>query len=273
MQSYERLRRHVHARPSPSRSAPTSTSRRCWCRTASRARCPRCPTAVQKQGVTVQKKSTSILSFVTLTSPDGRLRQPVSRATTPPSALKDEIARLPGVGSVTVFGAGQYSMRIWLDPEQAAGARPDGVRRRSAPCSSRASRSPPARSAGRRRSTARPSSTRIKVQGRLDEPPSSSTTIIVKTGGAGGVTRRARHRPRRARRAGRTARPSSSTASPPPASAMFQSPGANALDVADRGRDTDGGAGEGLPRRPALLDPVQHHQVRRWRRSTRSTRR
>ena len=32
--------------------------------------------------------------------------------------LKDEIARLPGVGNVNVFGAGQYSMRIWLDPEK-----------------------------------------------------------------------------------------------------------------------------------------------------------
>ena len=39
--------------------------------------------------------------------------------------LKDELARLPGVGNVNVFGAGQYAMRIWLDPRQAAGARPD----------------------------------------------------------------------------------------------------------------------------------------------------
>ena len=46
---------------SPSRSAPTSTSRRCWCRTACRARSPRLPQAVQAQGVTVKKKSTAIL--------------------------------------------------------------------------------------------------------------------------------------------------------------------------------------------------------------------
>ena len=44
-------------------------------------------------------------------------------------SLKDELARLPGVGNVTVFGAGQYSMRIWLDPNklQARGLTPQDV--------------------------------------------------------------------------------------------------------------------------------------------------
>ncbi len=37
--------------------------------------------------------------------------------------VKDELARLPGVGAVQVFGAGEYSMRVWLDPEQAGVAR------------------------------------------------------------------------------------------------------------------------------------------------------
>ena len=32
--------------------------------------------------------------------------------------LQDELARLPGVGNVNVFGAGQYAMRIWLDPDK-----------------------------------------------------------------------------------------------------------------------------------------------------------
>ena len=65
--------------PSPSRSAPISISRRCWCRTGWRARWRRCRSAVQAQGVTVQKKSTAILQFVTLTSPRWPLRQPLSR--------------------------------------------------------------------------------------------------------------------------------------------------------------------------------------------------
>ena len=75
------------------------------------------PPAVQAQGVTVQKRSTAILLFVTLTSPDGRFDS-LYLANYATINLKDELARLPGVGNVNVFGAGQYSMRIWLDPEK-----------------------------------------------------------------------------------------------------------------------------------------------------------
>src|SRR5262249_47172428 len=75
------------------------------------------PDAVQKQGVTVQKQSTAILSFVTLTSPDGRFDS-LYLANYATIRLKDELARLPGVGNVLIFGAGQYSIRVWLDPEK-----------------------------------------------------------------------------------------------------------------------------------------------------------
>ena len=75
------------------------------------------PQPVQAQGVTVQKRSTAILLFVTLTSPDGRYDS-LFLANYATINLKDELARLPGVGNVNVFGAGQYSMRIWLDPEK-----------------------------------------------------------------------------------------------------------------------------------------------------------
>jgi HAE1 family hydrophobic/amphiphilic exporter-1 len=75
------------------------------------------PQAVQAQGVNVQKRSTAILLFVTLTSPDGRYDS-LYLANYATIKLKDELARLPGVGNVNVFGAGQYSMRIWLDPDK-----------------------------------------------------------------------------------------------------------------------------------------------------------
>ena len=75
------------------------------------------PQAVQAQGVTVQKRSTAILLFVTLTSPDDRYDS-LYLANYATINLKDELARLPGVGNVNVFGAGQYSMRVWLDPEK-----------------------------------------------------------------------------------------------------------------------------------------------------------
>src|SRR3954463_11702017 len=75
------------------------------------------PQAVQVQGVTVQKRSTAILQIVTLTSPQGSYDS-LYLSNFATIRLKDEIARLPGVGSVSVFGAGQYSMRIWLDPNK-----------------------------------------------------------------------------------------------------------------------------------------------------------
>jgi HAE1 family hydrophobic/amphiphilic exporter-1 len=75
------------------------------------------PDAVQAQGVTVQKRSTAVLLFVTLTSPDNRFDS-LYLANYATISLKDELARLPAVGNVVVFGAGQYSMRIWLDPDK-----------------------------------------------------------------------------------------------------------------------------------------------------------
>src|SRR5262252_976628 len=75
------------------------------------------PQAVQVQGVNVQKRSTAILQIVTRTSPDRRYDS-LYMSNFATIRLKDEISRLPGVGNVTVFGAGQYSMRVWLDPSK-----------------------------------------------------------------------------------------------------------------------------------------------------------
>ena len=72
---------------------------------------------MQAQGVTVQQKSTAILQFVTLTSPDGRYDS-LFLANYATINLQPELARLPGVGQVNIFGAGQYSMRVWLDPNK-----------------------------------------------------------------------------------------------------------------------------------------------------------
>ncbi len=75
------------------------------------------PASVQAQGVVVQQKSTSILQFVTLTSPkktyDGLFLNNYALIN-----MQNELARLPGVGNVLIFGTGQYAMRIWLDPEK-----------------------------------------------------------------------------------------------------------------------------------------------------------
>jgi len=75
------------------------------------------PQAVQAQGVTVQKKSTAILQIVTLNSPDGSFDS-LYLSNYATINLVNELARLPGVANVNVFGASEYAMRIWMDPEK-----------------------------------------------------------------------------------------------------------------------------------------------------------
>ncbi|MFG1395148.1 efflux RND transporter permease subunit [Xanthobacter agilis] len=86
------------------------------------------PTAVSTQGLTIKKKSTSILQFVNLYSSDGRFDN-LFLSNYATISLVNELARLPGVGDVTVLGSGDYAMRIWLDPDklQAYGLTPSDV--------------------------------------------------------------------------------------------------------------------------------------------------
>jgi HAE1 family hydrophobic/amphiphilic exporter-1 len=73
------------------------------------------PSAVQAQGVVVKTKSTDILQIVTLTSPSGKYDS-LFLNNFATINLENEIERIEGVGGVTVFGVGPYSMRIWLNP-------------------------------------------------------------------------------------------------------------------------------------------------------------
>jgi len=75
------------------------------------------PESVQAQGVTIQKKNTAILQIVTLDSPDGQYDS-LFMSNYATINLVNDLARLPGVGNVTVFGASNYAMRIWLDPNK-----------------------------------------------------------------------------------------------------------------------------------------------------------
>ncbi|MFG1294867.1 efflux RND transporter permease subunit [Xanthobacter variabilis] len=77
------------------------------------------PADVQALGVTVQKKSSSILQFITLSSPDERY-DPLFMTNYAVINVIDELARTPGVGSASLFGQMNYSMRIWFDVERLA---------------------------------------------------------------------------------------------------------------------------------------------------------
>jgi hydrophobic/amphiphilic exporter-1 (mainly G- bacteria), HAE1 family len=185
------------------------------------------PQAVQNQGVTVQKKSTSILLFVTLTSPEAKYDS-LYLSNYATLNLKDELARLPGVGNVTVFGAGQYSMRIWLDPNklQVRGLMPQDVvqaiQQQSQQVTAGQVGAPPAPAGQGFQYT-------LNVNGRLDDA-SQFEDIIVKTGSNGDVTR--------VRDVGSVelgaqtySQIFSLNKQPATGIGVFQSPGANALDV------------------------------------------
>ena len=216
------------------------------------------PPSVQNQGVTVQKKSTSILLFVTLTSPDSKYDS-LYLSNYATLNLKDELSRLPGVGNVTVFGAGQYSMRVWLDPNklQTRGLMPQDVvqaiQQQSQQVTAGQIGTPPTPPGQAFQIT-------LNVNGRLDDA-SQFEDIIVKTGNNGDVTR--------VRDVGWVelgaqtySQIFSLNKQPAAGIGVFQSPGANALEVEQRGREEDGGAGEGLPARHQIRHAVRHHQIR-----------
>lgn len=77
---------------------------------------PSLPDAVQAQGVQTAKRSTAILAIVALSSSDPS-HDSLFMANYATINVIDQISRIPGIGNVVVFGAGQYAVRIWMDPE------------------------------------------------------------------------------------------------------------------------------------------------------------
>ncbi|GGP67476.1 multidrug efflux RND transporter permease subunit [Shewanella algicola] len=80
---------------------------------------PRLPQEVQRLGIVTEKSSPDLTMVVHLTSPDNRYDM-LYLSNYAVLKVKDELARIKGVGAVRVFGAGDYSMRVWLDPNKVA---------------------------------------------------------------------------------------------------------------------------------------------------------
>jgi HAE1 family hydrophobic/amphiphilic exporter-1 len=78
---------------------------------------PQLPEEVRRQGISVQKQSTDIILVISLTSPD-KTFDSLFMANYATLRLRDELSRVSGVGGVDVRGGSDYSMRVWLDPEQ-----------------------------------------------------------------------------------------------------------------------------------------------------------
>ena len=90
---------------------------------------PRLPEDVQRLGVVTRKTSPDFLMVVNLVSPDHSLdRGYMSNYAL--TQVRDRLARIDGVGDVQLFGARDYAMRVWIDPEPRRGARSHGRRNR-----------------------------------------------------------------------------------------------------------------------------------------------
>ncbi|MCP4451928.1 MAG: hydrophobe/amphiphile efflux-1 family RND transporter, partial [Planctomycetes bacterium] len=78
---------------------------------------PLLPEEVKRQGVTTQKQSTSMSQAIALVSPNGTFDD-VYLSNYINVRLKDSLSRVDGVGSIVVFGAKDFGMRIWLNPDK-----------------------------------------------------------------------------------------------------------------------------------------------------------
>ncbi len=189
------------------------------------------PQAVQVQGVTVLQKGTSILEFVTLVSPDGRY-DGLFLSNYAGIYVQNELARLPGVGNVLVFGAGSYAMRVWMDADkmQAVGLTPtdiiNAIQGQSQEVTAGQVGMPPA-----------PSSTNfqytVNIQGRLNDAPDYENIIVKSDNQNGGRIVRIRDIGRVELGAQTYSKTFTQDNKPAAGIGIFQLPEANALQVAE----------------------------------------
>ena len=193
---------------------------------------PRLPEEVKRQGVTTKKKSTAIIQLISLTSPDGRFDD-IYLSNYATLRLKDELSRIYGVGEVKIMGAADYSMRVWLDPEKLEAHNlttqdvVDSIREQNVQVAAGQIGEPPAPKGQSFQYT-------INTLGRL-ESVEQFQDIIVKTGQEGRVTRV--RDVARVELGGQNYNMFSTlSGETSTAIAIYQLPGANALELADNVR-------------------------------------
>ena len=194
---------------------------------------PRLPEEVQRQGVVTQKTSPDVLMVVHLLSPDKRY-DPLYISNYAYLQVRDELSRIPGVSDVLVWGAGEYSMRLWLDPSLiaarglTAGDVIAAVREQNVQVA--------AGSVGQAPNSNAAFQVTVNTLGRLTDEEQFGD-IIIRTGDDGQVTR-LRDVARIEMGADAYALRSQLDGEPAVALQIIQSPGANALDVAQAVRTT-----------------------------------
>jgi len=191
---------------------------------------PSLPDVLKEVGVTARKRNPDMLMSVNINSPGGRYDQ-LYLSNYAMMHIREELARLDGVSDVGVLGQRDYSMRIWVDPDKLAarGLTPGDVvkalREQNAQVAAGQIGQPPVRSGQQWQIT-------LSNLGRLTEPEQFAD-VILRSDGGGRVVRvkdvarvemGARNQSVRCRLDGK----------PSVGMAIFQLPGANALDTADR---------------------------------------
>ena len=190
------------------------------------------PEEVRRQGVSTKKKSSSIILIASLYSPDGRFDE-LYMSNYATLRLRDTLSRIRGVGDVMIFPASDYSMRIWLDPNQLKSRRLTtnevlaAIREQNVQVAAGQIGQPPVPQ-GQSFQYA------INVLGRLTEIEQFED-IIVKTGEDGRITRL--KDVARIELGGKTYDITCRLSGAPSAGiAVYQLPGSNALDVSHRVR-------------------------------------
>ncbi|GIW82427.1 MAG: multidrug efflux RND transporter permease subunit [Gemmatales bacterium] len=212
---------------------------------------PQLPEEVKRQGVITKKQSTSILLFIALSSPDGSFDS-LQLTNYASQNIKDELARIPGVGDVAVFGAADYSMRVWLDPNKlethhvTASDVINAISAQNVQVAAGQIGQPPAAKGQAFQYT-------INVRGRLKTPEEFGDIVVRTAPDAGGQYLRVRdlvdsvrfevapgrieYRPRIELGGKDYSQFSEKNGRPAASIAVYQLPGANALEVADKVRD------------------------------------
>ncbi len=190
---------------------------------------PRLPEDVQRLGVTTEKSSPNLTMVVHILSPDSRYDM-LYLSNFANLKVKDELARIEGAGTVRVFGAGDYAVRIWLNPEKVANLNLTtsdivaAIREQNRQAAAGTIGAPPG-------ANNNPFQLLIKVKGRL-ESVEEFNDIIVRVSDSGAITR--------LKDVARIELGSNSYAlrsllnnKPAAAVAIFQSPGSNAIELSD----------------------------------------
>jgi multidrug efflux pump len=194
---------------------------------------PRLPQVTQSLGVTTTKSSPDLTMVVHLNSPDGRYDMLYLRNYAVLN-VKDRLAKIEGVGSVQLFGSGDYAMRIWLNPEKIAERNMTAddvvaaVRKQNVQVAAGVINGPPYGQTGKLQLP-------INVEGRLSQPEEFANIVIKRENGV--VTRLgdvARVEIDASEYGLRSLLDNKQAVAIP----IFQAPGSNAIEISDRVRAT-----------------------------------